>query len=502
MRPIGLVTRLRGGTMAWRSARVVRRLSSDVVARSDGFTEALPRGDLIAPLFFAGVYGFSWLMADEGRVQGLAEKVDINTDPTKNPTPTQVFHHVWPYVAGSLATLFDSVACKFSQTKDMDWLCTVALNDDTNAAVALSLLTPPAENSPAFVRAVCERPGTLRRVKEIVHIYKTLPREQHDDVVVNACVLAAKVAGMPELREQGMRVADFVWMMPPDKAHLYTQYGIEGLAALWQEDTKAFLCSGGLLRLCELVEGYPLRPKKADSSPTNQLFAHRLVNKLHAQKEELLDELAVVEARLAREARLAGDVKPRKTIWQATGVVRGETELEVEARVRKEQLEAVRGGSAALAAHQPRQALLFLENYTSALCVGTAGLLGALYGAARGQLRAWWSDVTPSVCREVAMHVSRRTALGAMLLAGLLEGAPWLKTQVLQQLGKVAVSDYTQPEALKQLVAVDCAYLGAIALLNFAFPYILVPVAFNPAQLIVLPSDAPPPPSEADESKK
>ena len=100
------------------------------------------------------------------------------------------------------------------------------------------------------------------------------------------------------------------------------------------------------------------------------------------------------------------------------------------------------------------------------------------------------------------MHVSRRTALGAMLLAGVLEGAPWLKTQVLQQLGQVSVSDYTQADALKQLVAVDCAYLGAIALLNFAFPYILVPVAFNPAQLIVLPSDAPPPPREADESKK
>jgi len=264
----------RAGTLP---ARASRRMSS-TAARTDGFTEALPKGDYVAPLFFAGVYGFSFWMADEGRIKELAEKVDINTDPSKNPTPNQVFHHVWPYIAGSLGTLFDSVACKFASTKDMDWLCTVALNDDTNAAVALSLLVPPAENSPAFVKAICERPGALRRVKEIVTIYKTLPRDQHDDVVVNACILAAKVAAMPDLREQGLSVADFVWMMPVDKAHLYTQYGIEGLSALWQQDNKAFLCSGGVMRLFELVEGPPLRPRKGESSAIIQLLAHRLVN--------------------------------------------------------------------------------------------------------------------------------------------------------------------------------------------------------------------------------
>ena len=143
---------------------------------------ALPRGDFVAPIVFGAIYGFSWWMAGEGNIKALAEKVEINTDPTQNPTPTQLFHHIWPYVAGSLGTLFDSVACRFSQTGDMDWLCNVALNDDTNAAVALSVLTPPAENSPAFLRAILERAGAFRRVKEIVQIYKTLPREQHDDV--------------------------------------------------------------------------------------------------------------------------------------------------------------------------------------------------------------------------------------------------------------------------------------------------------------------------------
>ena len=203
----------------------------------------------------------------------------------------------------------------------------------------------------------------------------------------------------------------------------------------------------------------------------------------------MLEDAAIVEAKLARELRLAGPAKPRKTLWQAAGVVRGETELEVEARVRIEQLEAVRGGTAALATHKPRDALLYIEQYTSALCVGTAGLLGAVYGGVRGYARAWWADVTPYVCRELAMHVSRRTALGAMLLVGLFEAAPRIKEQTLQQLGKVAVTEYAQEGALQQLVAIDCAYLGAIAVLNFAFPYILIPVAFNPAQLLVLPAD-------------
>ena len=235
------------------SRRLGRRGLSSSTPRIDGFDEALPRRDIVAPLIFGGIYAFSWFSADEGRIKGLAEKVDINTDPEKNPTPTQVFHHLWPYVAGTLGMLFESVACKFSQTSDMDWLCTTALNDDTNAAVALSLLVPPAEYSACFTRAVAQRPGVLHRVKEIVTIYKTLPREQHDDVVVNACILEAKVASLPELKDQGLTIGDFVWMMPEDKAHLYTQYGLEGLQALWKDDPRALLCSGGLLRTLELT---------------------------------------------------------------------------------------------------------------------------------------------------------------------------------------------------------------------------------------------------------
>ena len=239
---------MRRAALAARAVRVAvrhrqtRQLATD--ARTDGFNEALPRGDLVVPVICTAMYGFSWWAADEGRIQALAETVEVNTDPNANPTPKQMFHHFWPYAAGTLGMLFESVACKFSKTADMKWLCTTALNDDTNAAIALSILTPPAEFSPAFVRAICDYPGALQRIKDIIHIYKTLPREQHDDVVVNACVVAAKVAAMPDLKAQGLGLGDFVWMLPGDKAHLYAQYGLEGIAALWKDVRRRALCGG------------------------------------------------------------------------------------------------------------------------------------------------------------------------------------------------------------------------------------------------------------------
>jgi hypothetical protein len=140
----------------------------------------------------------------------------MNADPNAWPTPKQLASHLWPFFAGHLAMLFESVACKFAATDDFRWLCTDAMNDDIKATVALCLVTAPAEHSPAFVRAVAEQ-GTLRRVNEIVMIYKTLPREQHDDVLTNACVLAAKVAAIEDLRDSGLALDDFLWMLPTDK---------------------------------------------------------------------------------------------------------------------------------------------------------------------------------------------------------------------------------------------------------------------------------------------
>jgi len=81
-----------------------------------------------------------------------------------------------------------------------------------------------------------------------------------------------------------------------------------------------------------------------------------------------------------------------------------------------------------------------------------------------------------------------------VLLVATFEAAPYLKQQARAAMGASEVSDYSDPEALKQLVAIDLAYIGAIGVLNYAFPYALLPWACNPAQLLVLPSETKPPP--------
>ena len=48
---------------------------------------------------------------------------------------------------------------------------------------------------------------------------------------------------------------------------------------------------------------------------------------------------------------------------------------------------------------------------------------------------------------------------------------------------------YLQEGALEQLWYVDAAYLAAVALANFMFPYILLPTALNPMQLMIPPND-------------
>ena len=70
-----------------------------------------------------------------------------------------------------------------------------------------------------------------------------------------------------------------------DKAHLYTQYGLEGVSNIWKDDFQSFLCSGGIVRASELVEGGPLMPKKIDSSIINQLIAHRFLNVLYTERD-------------------------------------------------------------------------------------------------------------------------------------------------------------------------------------------------------------------------
>ena len=109
---------------------------------------------------------------------------------------------------------------------------------------------------------------------------------------VKAARVMAKVAALPELKAEGLAVADFSWMMPAgEKAPLYAQYGLEGLQMLWQSDTRSLLASGGVLRTYELLEGSPLRPSKLESSVINQLLAHRLFNQFVLRRAELLEQV-------------------------------------------------------------------------------------------------------------------------------------------------------------------------------------------------------------------
>ncbi|KAL1514485.1 hypothetical protein AB1Y20_003584 [Prymnesium parvum] len=466
----------------WRGASALtRRLAS---TRTDGFHEALPRRDLLAPALVAAAYGFSWAMADEGKLRALAEEVEVNTDPNAWPTPKQIFHHLWPFFAGTFGMMFESAACKFAKTSDFQWMCKEAMQEDAKAVTALCLLTAPAEHSPAFVKALCDA-GVLPRIKEIIAIYKTLPRDQHDDLLVNATVLTAKAAALPSARAESLDVAGFVWMLPADKAYLYCPYGLEGVAHTWSDDMKGLLLSGGVTRVAELMEGMPLRPKKAESTIANQELAKRLFGRFVERKDELLTVAAQLEAALAREVSAAGSAPQRQTVWQRTGVKRGESELEMSHRVRTEQLQEVRKSMQLLEQHSTMGLKSDLEKYSTYIHVASATIVGFIYGAARSYLRGYMQDVTPSVLRELAMHVGRRTALGAALLVGLFETAPRIKKEVLAQLGREPITDYSTPGALEQLVGIDMAYIATIAVLNFAFPYILVPVAFNPTQLFV-----------------
>jgi len=199
----------------------------------------------------------------------------------------------------------------------------------------------------------------------------------------------------------------------------------------------------------------------------------------------LLTIARATELELRREVHASGAAAPRKTIWQKTGVARGESELDVSHRVTREQLAEVQSAITILEMNAGLGVRSFLEENAKYIHVASAAVFGFVYGAARSYARGWWQDVTPSVCRELSMHVARRSAVGAALLVGFFEAAPYLKKEALAFLGRQPVTDYHADGALEQLVGIDCAYLGAVAVLNFVFPYILVPVALNPTQLFI-----------------
>ena len=172
----------------------------------------------------------------------------------------------------------------------------------------------------------------------------------------------------------------------------------------------------------------------ADCTPLDA----QVLGRLAVKREELVRAGEELEAQLLREQRAAGTGTQRKTIWQATGVHRGETEAELGRKRRQQELDNCRADmatlrSASVAALSQRSVL---EQYGPALNMLSGGALGGLYGAARGWFRGWWQEVTPSVCRELMAHVGRRTGVGTALLVGTFEAAPWIKRQARASLGR------------------------------------------------------------------
>ena len=449
----------------------------------------------------------------------------MNTDPNAWPTPKQLFSHFWPFVASTLGMLFESVACKFARTDDMRWLCVDAMNDDIKATVALGLLVAPAERSPAFLRAVCDH-GTMRRTREIVQIYKTLPRDQHDDVLVNACIVLANVAKLsePELRSQTLPVDDFVWMIPADKGHMYTTCALEGLAHTWRDDglvagefgqpapsdgVAALLKSGGLARVAQYMDGPPLRRSRATRRSSTRRW--RAASSASRSKQNRSSPRRATRAQ-HREGHAEMSVRrrhPRRSGGAASTAARPSSRRAAAAFAR-----------ALCPPPSPDAAPLRL----ACRCNTSSASPSSTRSARRRRARAPRAGGDPhaleqygrtsppraparsarcTATRAFARVVAGRDAVGVprardpceahrprlRALALAFENSAALKAAALDALGKKEVTSYKADGALDQLIAIDAAYLGVIAVANFFFPYVLPCTFFNPVQLLIPPND-------------
>lgn len=158
----------------------------------------------------------------------------------------------------------------------------------------------------------------------------------------------------------------------------------------------------------------------------------------------------------------------------------------------------------------PSAAPTLHERFGFVADVATAGVVGALYGYARASALAWYKDVTPSMARKLTAHVARRTAIGVMLLIGLQEAVIYVKRHRREDINHlvdrakslgIAVgvpmdsgadasetgdSKYSQ-EGLPTLIAVDLANIAILGIVNFCFPYVIVPTLLHPLQFIMPP---------------
>lgn len=77
-----------------------------------------------------------------------------------------------------------------SSVHPSSFLCTEALDADYMAPTAIALLSFPVDHAP-FVESLWAQ-GAVDKVAHILAIYKTLPPDQHDDVLTNAALIGAR----------------------------------------------------------------------------------------------------------------------------------------------------------------------------------------------------------------------------------------------------------------------------------------------------------------------
>lgn len=272
------------------------------------------------PFVALGFWGAGWMLADDGRIEGLTqdfEKTMKGMDEKKMqatiPEPKVMFMLGWPLAAGMMMALFESVTAKFARSPDMKFMCGPAMEADFMAPTAIALLSFAAEH-PAFVTDLW-RLGAVERVWNILGVYRTLPPEQHDEVLVNACMLGCKAAGTAQ-GKASLDAGVFAWMITKEPGGQTAQAGIEGLAHLWPTQRLAVLKSPAVTELDAL---------RSSLSP-NKLFlgelANRLLSRMAADAPAFESD---AEAARAYSLSMLGDAPAAeaRTLWQASGARRG-----------------------------------------------------------------------------------------------------------------------------------------------------------------------------------
>lgn len=303
-----------GPALVRRLQPVARKLSAST-ARTDGFNAGLPGRSVAVPVVALGLYGLGWAVTEDGRITQMTKDFETTMktmDPEKLnatiPSPNVVWNLCWPIATGLLTSLFESIAARLAMSSDMAFLCDTALDADFMAPTSIALLSFPADH-PAFVQALWQHRG-VDKIWNIINVYRTLPPEQHDDVLTNACIIASKAAASP--RGKSLDAAPFVWMVTKESCGPCAPAGIEGLAHVWQRQRLAVLKAPVISELDSL---------RKSTSPTRMLvgeLANRLLSRMAMDVPAFEADAEAARAYSLSVLGPAPAEEPR-TIWQSTG---------------------------------------------------------------------------------------------------------------------------------------------------------------------------------------